>query len=56
MRHTWTWLWLVVAAGPALAQPTPSIDDLEAIGEAAAILREQGRASPVLRDLANQAE
>jgi conjugal transfer pilus assembly protein TraW len=39
-----------------LAQPAPAIDDLEAIGEAAVILREQGGASPVLRDLADQAE
>jgi hypothetical protein len=39
-----------------MAQPAPSIDNLEAIGEAAAILREQGGASPVLRDLADQAE
>jgi conjugal transfer pilus assembly protein TraW len=39
-----------------MAQLAPSVDDLEAIGEAAVILREQGGASPVLRDLADQAE
>jgi conjugal transfer pilus assembly protein TraW len=55
MRQVWTWLWLLVAAGPALAQPAPAIDDLETIGAAAAILRKQGGASPVLRDLADQA-
>ncbi len=55
MRHVWICLWLL-AAGPAMAQPAPAIDDLEAIGEAATILREQGGASPVLRDLADQAE
>ncbi len=55
MRRVWICLWLL-AAGTALAQPAPSIDDLEAIGEAVAILREQGGASPLLRDLADQAE
>ncbi len=55
MRQVWAWLWLL-AAGPAMAQPAASIDDLETIGEAAVILRDQGGASPVLRDLADQAE
>ena len=55
MRQVCAWLWLL-AVGPTMAQPAPAIDDLEAIGEAAVILRDQGGASPVLRDLADQAE
>jgi conjugal transfer pilus assembly protein TraW len=40
----------------AIAQQAPSPDDLEAIGRAATIFREQGANHPLLRDLADQAE
>ena len=40
----------------AVAQQAPSPDDLEAIGRAATIFREQGASHPLLRDLADQAE
>ncbi|MDH3661105.1 MAG: TrbC family F-type conjugative pilus assembly protein [Alphaproteobacteria bacterium] len=43
-------------ASPAWAQQAQSPEDLEAIGEAATILRQQGSSNPLLRDLANQAE
>ena len=48
---------IVMAMGStASAQQTPSPDDLERIGRAATILREQGGNQPLLRDLADQAE
>ncbi len=39
-----------------VAQQAPSPDDLQAIGRAATILREQGGSHPLMRDLASQAE
>ena len=48
---------VVMAMGfSAVAQQKPSPDDLEAIGRAATIFREQGGSYPLLRDLADQAE
>ncbi|MEZ5933199.1 MAG: TrbC family F-type conjugative pilus assembly protein [Alphaproteobacteria bacterium] len=43
-------------SSPAWAQQAQSPGDLEAIGEAATILRHQGSSHPLLRDLADQAE
>ena len=47
---------VMAVASSAFAQQTPSPADLEAIGRAAAIFREQGASHPLLRDLADQAE
>ena len=48
---------VVMAMGfSSVAQQAPIPDDLEAIGRAATIFREQGASHPLLRDLADQAE
>lgn len=47
---------VMAVASSAFAQQAPSPGDLEAIGRAATILREQGASHPLLRDLADQAE
>ena len=49
-------LIILAVASSAVAQQAPSSDDLEAIGRAATIFREQGASHPLLRDLADQAE
>ena len=48
--------FVLAVASSAVAQQAPSPDDLEAIGRAATIFREQGASHPLLRDLADQAE
>ena len=47
---------VMVMGFSAIAQQAPSPDDLETIGRAATIFREQGVSHPLLRDLADQAE
>ena len=57
MRHFVLAVPIVMAMScSAVAQQAPSPDDLEAIGRAATIIREQGASHPLLRDLADQAE
>ncbi|MDH3661712.1 MAG: TrbC family F-type conjugative pilus assembly protein [Alphaproteobacteria bacterium] len=46
----------IAFASMAYAQQTPSPDDLEAIGRAAAILRQQSSSNPLMRELTNQAD
>ena len=50
-----TILLAVTLASPAWSQHAHSPEDLEAIGEAATILRQQGSSNQLLRDLADQA-
>jgi len=56
MRLLSTILVALATSSSAWAQQAQSTEDLNAIGRAATILRQQGSASPLLRDLANQAE
>ena len=55
MRFLSMILLAVTTASPAWSQQAHSPEDLEAIGEAATILRQQGSGNQLLRDLADQA-
>jgi len=55
MRLLSTILLAATMASPAWSQQAHSPEDLEAIGEAATILRQQGSGNQLLRDLADQA-